>query len=272
MSWVRIDDHFPDHPKIAALGVLGPVAGWLHVAALCYCARYLTDGFIPDGQVTRLAELGPRAKPTDVAARLVDVGLWDRTQGGYVVHDYLEYNPSRVDVLDARAKRQASGRAGGQASAQARGQASATPDVAPLVPTRLKQNATPVPSPVPVPSSESLLGLPHIDAEAQAFLEGMTGRAVSAAGGRNLTEYDRQIEDHGFDAVVSAYRRAAKTLGPKPMARQLVWTAMKILEPFGNVKDVEREDRADEERAALGRRLSRTQELIRGYRPDTESA
>src|SRR5690606_35902458 len=90
MSWVRIDDHFPDHPKIAMLGSLGPVAGWLHVAALCYCARYLTDGFIPAGQVMRLADFGPRVRATDLAERLVAVGLWDHRDGGYSIHDYLE--------------------------------------------------------------------------------------------------------------------------------------------------------------------------------------
>ena len=32
MPWVRVDDHFPDHQKLAELGDLAPVGGWL---ALC---------------------------------------------------------------------------------------------------------------------------------------------------------------------------------------------------------------------------------------------
>ena len=44
MAWVKIDDHFDEHPKIAQAGPLA-VAVWL--AGLAYCNRNLTDGFIP---------------------------------------------------------------------------------------------------------------------------------------------------------------------------------------------------------------------------------
>ena len=47
MPWVRIDDGYADHPKMAAVGPLGQ-ALWL--AGLAYCNRYLTDGFIPRTQ------------------------------------------------------------------------------------------------------------------------------------------------------------------------------------------------------------------------------
>ena len=43
MSWAKLDDHFPDHPKVRALGVYGIA---LQTAAICYCARYLTDGLL----------------------------------------------------------------------------------------------------------------------------------------------------------------------------------------------------------------------------------
>src|SRR4029453_3116326 len=43
MSWVRLDDQYPDHPKVRALGPLGLA---LQTAAICYCGRYLTDGFL----------------------------------------------------------------------------------------------------------------------------------------------------------------------------------------------------------------------------------
>lgn len=104
MSWIKIDDQFADHPKVVEAG---PLAAWLYVCGLTYCGRYLTDGWIPDGQVRKLADVD---KATDLADRLVDVGLWDRVDDGYVVHDYLDYNPSGAKVKaerEANARRQA---------------------------------------------------------------------------------------------------------------------------------------------------------------------
>ena len=100
MSWVKLDDQFTDHPKVIAAG---PMAGWLYVCGLTYCSRYLTDGFIPTAQVRRLADL----KGTDrLASALVDAGLWDRCDGGYMVHDYLEYNPNAEKVRAERSAAQ----------------------------------------------------------------------------------------------------------------------------------------------------------------------
>jgi hypothetical protein len=38
------------------------------------------------------------AKPQKHAKRLVDVGLWHDANGGYSVHDFLHWNPSRAEV------------------------------------------------------------------------------------------------------------------------------------------------------------------------------
>lgn len=104
MPWVRIDDALPDHPKVAA--VADDAAMWLHVCGLCYANRYLTNGFIPKGQVNRLAR-------SRGAHKLVKAGLWDEVEGGYMIHGYLEYQPSRDKVLSDREvakKRMASAR------------------------------------------------------------------------------------------------------------------------------------------------------------------
>lgn len=97
MPWVKLDDQFPDHPKVLAAG---PLASWLYVCGLGYCGRLLTDGFIPDGQVRKLADV---ENATELASRLVEVGLWDREEGGYRVHDYHEYQPSAEKVKAERA-------------------------------------------------------------------------------------------------------------------------------------------------------------------------
>lgn len=111
MSWVRIDDQFPDHPKIVRAG---PAAAWLYVCGLCYCARYLTDGIVPRGQVRRLADIDD---PAAAAAALVGAGLWEETEAGYAVHDYLAYNPDRARVEAIRTARAEAGAKGGKQKA-----------------------------------------------------------------------------------------------------------------------------------------------------------
>ncbi|GIV03681.1 MAG: hypothetical protein KatS3mg015_2511 [Fimbriimonadales bacterium] len=45
MAWLRIDDGFAAHPKVTALSLADR---WRWLAILCYCARYQTDGYLPD--------------------------------------------------------------------------------------------------------------------------------------------------------------------------------------------------------------------------------
>lgn len=144
MTWIRVDDHFADHPKVMALeGDRLPGLGLWHVAA-SYSARYLTDGYVPASYVKAHA-------PQRLINRMVSVGLFDPVEGGYLLHDWLEYNPSRDAVREAQAKKRAAGQAGGQASASARGQANGA------APAAAKSNPVPVPGTQPV--SEVLLSV-----------------------------------------------------------------------------------------------------------------
>lgn len=113
MSWVRIDDGFPEHQKVLDAG---GDAAWLHVCALAWCNRNLTDGFIPTSIVPRLSD---RRTPMKHAANLQRVGLWDATEGGWVIHDYLEFQPSKARVeadRSAARKRMADARNGGSSA------------------------------------------------------------------------------------------------------------------------------------------------------------
>jgi hypothetical protein len=108
--WVKLDEHFPEHPKTVAVG---PLASWLYVAGLCYANRLQTDGFIPKVQVHHLLHANG-TKPDQLVAKLLAVGLWGpqkrNGQPGYQIHDYLAYQPSRKSIEQARrktAKRQA---------------------------------------------------------------------------------------------------------------------------------------------------------------------
>jgi hypothetical protein len=98
MPWVRLDDRFPSHRKVA---LLSDRAFRLHVSAICWCAENLTDGHISDRELPLVAHMrGVKA----TAQQLQNAGLWDRTDTGWVIHDYLDYNPSREQVIADRKK------------------------------------------------------------------------------------------------------------------------------------------------------------------------
>ncbi len=105
--WSRVDDNIPHHPKFLKAG---PVASWLWICGNCYCNRYLTDGFISHEV---LSTLGNVPKPEKHATLLVICGLWEATDGGYIVHDFHDHNPKSGDVKakrEADRKRKESGR------------------------------------------------------------------------------------------------------------------------------------------------------------------
>lgn len=97
MAWVRLDDQFHDHPKVVDAG---PLAEALFFRGLTYAARYLTDGFVPAGVLRRMGDMDAVAE----AGRLVACGLWETTEGGWLIHDYLDYQPSKERVVEDRAK------------------------------------------------------------------------------------------------------------------------------------------------------------------------
>lgn len=107
MPWLRIDDGFDENEKIVGLS---DGAFRMYVELLCYAARNLTDGHISDASFRR--RFGARTS-TKRARELGSAGLLNRTETGWLVHDFLDYNPSREQVLarrEADAKRQASRR------------------------------------------------------------------------------------------------------------------------------------------------------------------
>lgn len=110
MTWIKLDSGFPDHPKVVAAG---PMAAWLYVCGLTYCARYLTDGRIPKGQVRRLSDI---PKPDLQARRLVEAGLWIDDTEDYVVHDYTVWQTPSDKIIKEREE----GRKRAAASAEAR--------------------------------------------------------------------------------------------------------------------------------------------------------
>jgi len=186
MVWAKIDDEILDNPKIAQAGLFGFA---FHVAAITWCCRNLTDGFIPYARVASFFDvsaaktewISKAGLPSGVedrlwrevmdiqleadafAKHLVEIGLWDKVDGGYQIHDFLEYNPSREEVLTQRAKRAEAGKVGGQRSqlnrrSQANAQALARASAQANVKQVLKQSSSKhssksePPYPIPIPN------------------------------------------------------------------------------------------------------------------------
>lgn len=120
MSWVKIDDQFPYHRKVIAAGLEGRA---LYITALCYTAHQLTDGFIPDDVMPVLGVLSGVVDVKQIASKLVEVCLWHACDGGYTIHDYLDYNPTKEEVIKTREARSVAGSYGGKHSAEAKRQA-----------------------------------------------------------------------------------------------------------------------------------------------------
>jgi hypothetical protein len=114
MTWVKLDDQFPIHRKV---GALSDAAFRLHVEALCWSARNLTDGAIETEELRTVTRIG---RPERYAAELVRWGAWRETETGWEIHDYLDYQQSRSKVLHMREVRAAAGKAGGKASGESR--------------------------------------------------------------------------------------------------------------------------------------------------------
>ena len=106
-TYIRVHDGMPDHPKIDALS---DGAFRLLITGWCYCARYLTDGRIPEKVWLRKGNRRYRDELRN--AGLVDV---DPETGDADFHDYLDHQRSAQEVSDLRESRREAGSLGGKA-------------------------------------------------------------------------------------------------------------------------------------------------------------
>lgn len=170
VTWAALDDKFHGHRKLALLGPLRLPCAGLHAIAISWCADHLSDGLVPLAVAEQLAgnfgvDVGGAGlfPESDFSVtrgvkflidELVRVKLWDDNGNGtYSLHGYLEYNPSRREVMQRRKNKQKAGRIGGQASAQARAQASALAELQQVLDLCLRSGSSRIqhPSP-PLPS------------------------------------------------------------------------------------------------------------------------
>lgn len=104
MTWSRFDDAAALGPKANAAG---NEAWGLWTAAIEYSNRHLTDGFVTISALATKCLPIPisEAKAKALAEKLVGAvvrpngkGLFERADGGYLIHDFLDWNPSKAEV------------------------------------------------------------------------------------------------------------------------------------------------------------------------------
>jgi len=119
MAWVALDDSIFYNRKVVQCD---PGAKLLYVVGLVYCGHQLTDGYIAHEALPLLAGMAGTdlAIAKQNASKLVSIGLWDATEDQWHVPDYLDYNPSKEQVLHKKAVRAAAGKMGGMAKASNR--------------------------------------------------------------------------------------------------------------------------------------------------------
>lgn len=147
--YAPLDIHFDEHPSHADLELehLG-----LQACAIAYCNRLLTDGFVSD---RALRNFGKSGKGPRLAPYMIKQGKWVRVDGGFAIVGFLDWNPSRVEVLARREARSKAGQKGGVSSglARSKGEANASTESEANAKQVLPQSLNEIePSPSPSPS------------------------------------------------------------------------------------------------------------------------
>ena len=91
MTWIKLDDSFADHPKVAGLS---DRAFRVHITGLLYCGKYLTDGVIPRSVANKFCI----NNASNLIKKLVESGLWKPVEGGFEINDYLKYQTSKAQA------------------------------------------------------------------------------------------------------------------------------------------------------------------------------
>jgi len=103
MSWGNLDDQSTFHPKIVRAGN----AAWGAVCRMiAWSKAHGTDGVIPE-VIAKLI-----ATPAELDAAF-EANLLEMREGGYAVHDFLDWNDSARKVESLRNKRKNAGHLGG---------------------------------------------------------------------------------------------------------------------------------------------------------------
>lgn len=96
-GYVQLANGFYLNRKVRRLRRTMPSAISAFVVMLSYCGDNLTDGYVDDDTAEFVLDI--TVQELDA---LRQVGLIESVDGGYVIHDYLEHNRSRQQVMAKR--------------------------------------------------------------------------------------------------------------------------------------------------------------------------
>ena len=241
MPWVKVDERARRHSKFFRAGCLA--WGWWN-AGLGYCNESLSNGFIP----TRDLELVfPGMLPADREAAIESLvregslhvvsggritcptSAWCRRfptrEDGYLMHDYLDYQPSRKQVELLKKVRLHAARKGGENSAKARNQVGSTkPQPTRPTPYRTVPNRT-----VPTPKNKKLSAAASDDdwlsgLESNPAYAGIDVRREFGKAGVWHRERGREVTRRSFVNWLNRAERPIRAVGavpPATLGRQL---------------------------------------------------
>ncbi len=120
MPWVKMDDRRATHRKFRRAGFA--VRG-LDEAAIEWSSQHGTDGLITPDDLGDLAHHHgvPLREARRLADTLVRIGRWDEKGDDWLIHDYLDYNPTAAAAAKRREIRAEAGRIGGLRSRRGSG-------------------------------------------------------------------------------------------------------------------------------------------------------
>ena len=112
MSWALIDDQSTFHAKVISAGN----AAWgACIRMVAWSCAHLTDGAIPSHVAKLIAS-------DEEIEKMITTNLLDRTENGFEIHSFLEWNKSAKQIRKERAAKQKAGKNGGLASGKRRKQ------------------------------------------------------------------------------------------------------------------------------------------------------
>lgn len=126
MAWAKLDDAMPFDLKVREVS---DAAFRLDVSGICWAAAHGSDGHIKPRWLDLLSDV---KKPAVAAQELVESGRWHLPghdcdskfcrpiKDGWLIHNYLRYNPPAAHVEKVRQKRAEVGAKGGRKSANNR--------------------------------------------------------------------------------------------------------------------------------------------------------
>jgi hypothetical protein len=109
MVWAKFDDETHTNRKLARLSDAA-FRLWSH--SITFSAKHGTDGMISEADVPLVWPSPSPSKRMKAVRELVENGNWDRTPGGWRIHDFLDYQPTAQEAASMREDRSDSGSLG----------------------------------------------------------------------------------------------------------------------------------------------------------------